>query len=121
MTNIFTALLGLIFFTSCKATHFDYVFVSDRDETLDLYLSLSDKQVQNIKRQEIGRYYNPDPLPAMNLALLQDQCTYKGDTFSLKIINSHNRISTAISKVEKVEQACVPMRQTGSETQQLMP
>jgi len=63
MTRIYIALIGLISFTSCKVTHYDYVFVSNRDANMDLYMSLSNKQLYNITNDKFVDYgikWSPD-------------------------------------------------------------
>lgn len=63
MTNIYKALLGLLFLTSCKITHFDYAFVSNRDGNLDIFMSLDKQQLVNITNDKLTDYglkWSPD-------------------------------------------------------------
>ncbi|MBK9015102.1 MAG: PD40 domain-containing protein [Saprospiraceae bacterium] len=63
MARIYIALLGLLFFTSCKVTQYDYAFISDRDGNLDLYISSANDQLLNVTNDKFADYgikWSPD-------------------------------------------------------------
>ncbi|MBK8520472.1 MAG: DPP IV N-terminal domain-containing protein [Ferruginibacter sp.] len=56
MTRIYIALLVMIFFTSCKVTQYDHAFISNRDGDLDLYVSSSGNQLNNVTNDKFTDY-----------------------------------------------------------------
>ncbi len=63
MIKIYFVLLGLIFFTSCKVTQYNYAFISNRDGNLDVYMSLDKTQLFNITNDKLTDYglkWSPD-------------------------------------------------------------
>lgn len=63
MKRIYLFLLGLLILNSCIIVKYEYAFVSDRDENLDIYISSSHDQVLNItndKYTDYGIKWSPD-------------------------------------------------------------
>lgn len=63
MTRIFTSFLVLLLFAACSVTKYEYAFISDREEYLDLYISSVNSQPQNIskdKHVDYGIKWSPD-------------------------------------------------------------
>ncbi len=56
MINMYKVLLGVLFFTSCKVTHYDHAFVSNRDGYLDIYMSLDKQEPVNITNDKLTDY-----------------------------------------------------------------
>lgn len=63
MTRIYISLLSILILASCKVTQYDYALISDRDGSLDLYISLSNGQLINITNDKFVDYgikWSPD-------------------------------------------------------------
>lgn len=61
--KIWRAIFGVTFLISCKVTQYDYALVSNIDTNLDLYVSISNSQLQNItndKNVDYGIKWSPD-------------------------------------------------------------
>lgn len=80
MTRICISLLGILFFTSCHVTKYDYAFISNRDGNLDLYISSVDNRSVNITNDKFVDYgikWSPDG----NYALFAKQINKQYDLY----------------------------------------
>jgi Tol biopolymer transport system component len=60
---ILLLLVFFLFLNSCKVIRYDYALISDRDQNLDLYISLSNNQLCNITNDKFTDYgikWSPD-------------------------------------------------------------
>jgi len=63
MTRVYIFLFGYLILNSCKVSKYDYAFISDRDDNLDLYISKSSDQLLNVtndKNVDYGLKWSPD-------------------------------------------------------------
>lgn len=63
MNKFYISLLGILFFTACKVTKYDFAFISDKDGNLDLYISSANNQFVNITNDKFVDYgikWSPD-------------------------------------------------------------
>lgn len=63
MAKLYLIMFGILVLGSCKMTKYEYAFISDRDENLDLYISSKNDQLLNItndKYTDYGIKWSPD-------------------------------------------------------------
>lgn len=85
MTRIYILLLGLLILNSCKVSKYNYAFVSDRGDNLDIYVSSSSKQplnVTNDKFVDYGIKWSPDG----NFILFAKQVNKQYDLYLYNVV-----------------------------------
>ena len=85
MTRIYILLLGFLILNSCKVSKYNYAFISDRDDNLDIYVSSSSDQplnVTNDKYVDYGIKWSPDG----NFILFAKQVNKQYDLYLYNVV-----------------------------------
>ena len=85
MTRVYIFLFGFLILNSCKVSKYDYAFISDRGDNLDLYVSKSSDQplnVTNDKYVDYGIKWSPDG----NFILFSKQVNKQYDLYLYNVV-----------------------------------